>query len=226
MDTGSGETPVARMRLSPEGTACGVGCAVLFIGFFVWLAISNLLAPSTPLIGHAASILWLAIVAFVLFAAIFQVGLRMSAIEILGAFAKYHFVELRREGDRVVIGFGYQLFGRTLYYLQIEGEWVVSVNMNTGQATNLAGRDMNDWHVALWYRDPNVLPKPGPYSLDRELYLVGRAGAKAPTAEFLQAFVAFLRAGGVELHPTEKDTEFRAASEPPAVTPDAPGPSA
>jgi hypothetical protein len=82
---------------------------------------------------------------------------------------------------------------------------------------------MNDWHVILWYRDPNVPPKPGPYSLDRELYLVGRAGAKAQTAEFLHAFVAFLRAGGVELHPTEKETEFSTLA--PLTPPAPPNPS-
>ncbi len=58
-----------------------------------------------------------------------------------------------------MIGFGYELFGRPFYYLRVEREWVVSVEMNTGQASHFAGRDMDDWQVALWYRAPNLSPR-------------------------------------------------------------------
>lgn len=223
MDGRTEQHPVARLAIPTESTACGVIFVVLFVGFFVWLAVLNLLAPSTPLIGHVASILWLALVVFVLFVVISQVGVRMSAIEVLGGFSRQHFVEIRREGGRTVIGFGYQLLGRPLYYLQIEREWVVSVNMNTGQATHFAGKDMNDWHVVLWYRDPGAPPKPGPFSLDRELYLVGRAGPKATIAEFFEVFVAFLHGASIDLRPTEKDTEVCVpATGAPSITPPSP----
>jgi hypothetical protein len=83
--------------------------------------------------------------------------------------------------------------------------------MATGQATALAGRDMNDWHIAFWYR--NLRRSPSRRHVegvhDDEIYIVGLSGPKDVTGQFFAQFVAFLRAAGVELQPGPRENEFR-----------------
>ena len=221
MYPGTEQTPVARMDVPSEGGCCCAGVVLAFVGVFVALAVDNLAHGSTPVLGIVASVLWLALVAFVLVIGVWgEGGVRASAVTVLGTYSRRHFVEVARAGDRTVIGFGYELFGRRFYYLRVASESVLSVNMSTGQATALAGRDMNDWHVALWYRDPARPARTPPVRFrDDELILVGLPRAKETTAEFFRAFVAFLRAAGVELHPTEKETEFRTGLADPPEAP-------
>lgn len=225
---GTPQEPIARMDVPPEGAACGVVFLVLFVGFFVALAVYHIANFSeTHIVGVVAAVLWLAFVILASWAAIHSAGgMRVSAIATLGEFSSRPFVEVSRDGDRTVIAFGYELFRRRFYYLRVERERIVSVEMNTGQATALAGRDMNDWSVILWYRDPTCTPprKHVEGVRDDEVHIVGPAQAKAITAEFFAAFVAFLRAAGVELHSTAKGNEFRAVRQgADPITPRAPG---
>jgi len=60
------DPPDPRLPLPPDGSACGGGCAIAFVGFFVVLAVDNLLnpagAPVFAVCGTVASVLWLALV--------------------------------------------------------------------------------------------------------------------------------------------------------------------
>lgn len=206
--------PDPRLPLPPDGSACGGGCAIVFVGAFVALAVDNLVNPAGiaafAVCGAVASGLWLALVAFCLVVAVWSAGLWGSVVAVLGAFSLRHFADAHRTDDGTVIGFGYQLFGRAFYYLRVTPEQITSVDVSTGQATAHAGRDMNDWSVALWYRvegAPAFGPWPG--ARNDEVYIVGGAGPRAEAAEWLAAVVAFLRAAGVNLEPGEADTEFR-----------------
>lgn len=203
-----------RLPLPPNGGACGGGCALVFVGAFVALAVDNLLSPvGAPVLGACgavASVLWLALVAFVLVLTLWSVGLWGSVVAVLGAFSLRHFADARTTDDGTVIGFGYQLFGRRFYYLRVAPDQITSVDISTGQATAHAGRDMGDWSVALWYRVEGAAPfGPWPGARNDEVYIVGGAGPREATAEWLSAVVAFLRAAGVNLEPGEADTEFR-----------------
>jgi hypothetical protein len=211
MDTITHE-PVARMEIPASG---GAGCFVaasVFVVLSVALALFNLVNfASTPTFGIVAALLWLVLVTANLRFVIREAGgVRQFAINCLGTFASREFVEVRPEGDRTVIGFGYALFHRRFYYLRLERERIVSVDMSSGQATAMAGKDMDDWHVVLWYRGPEGRRKKHIEGIrDEELHIVGPARANATTDAFFRSFVAFLRAAGVELHPTEKENEFR-----------------
>lgn len=221
---------VARMDLPPAGGAIGVVVLALFVSFFTALAIWNLVTYSnTPLFGVVAAVLWLALVLFVSYVGIYESSVRELVIACLGEFSLCHFVEAVREDERIVIVFGYELFRRRFYYLRVERSHIVSVDMQTGQATALAHRDMNDWHVTLWYRDPSAAPrKPIAGLREEELYIVGPHRAKAWITEFFGQFVAFLRSAGVELNPTEKENELRAtgSASAPLNPPSTPSPSA
>jgi hypothetical protein len=212
---------VPRMPVPAPGEGCGVVLLVLFLAGTVALAVYNLSDyPDLPFLGLVASVLWLALVSFTFVTGVWVAGgLWMSAVHALGEFSPAHFVEARRAGDQTVIGFGYELFGRRFYYLRLDPARVESVVMNTGQATALAGRDMNDWSVVVWYWKSDVPPpEPDPNLNDREVYIPGPAHARATTEEFFRPFVAFLRAAGVPLEPTEKETAFRVARPSGAVT--------
>jgi hypothetical protein len=212
MNAETEQIPVARMELPPSG---GVGCALfmaLFVGFFVALAVFNLATyPDQPAFGIVAAVLWLLFVGVQLWLAR-QIagGVRAAAIAWLGRFSSRQFVEVQAESARPAIAFGYELFRRRFYYLFIEREHIVSVDVSSGQATAFAGKDMNDWSVVLWYRDPIAPPQRHiEGARTDEEYFVGPSRAKATTEEFLRSFVAFLRAAGVALHPTDKQNEFR-----------------
>jgi hypothetical protein len=206
------QVSVTRLDVPPTGSACGVGCFLVFVGFFVTLAVSHLVRYSeTHIVGVVCAVLWLALVTLGLLGGVLAAGLRGTGVAVLGVLSSRHFAEAAKEGDRVMIGFGFELFRRPFYYLRVEGERIVSVDMSSGQATSLAGRDMNDWSVALWYREPGRNP---PWVhvegvRDGEVYIVGLPGPKEVTGQFFAQFVAFLRAAGVELHPTAKENEFR-----------------
>jgi hypothetical protein len=220
MDGVTKSDPVAHLPIPAIG---GGGCAlglIVLVGFFGWLAIDNLIAFASaphlaplPVIGVIASVIWPLIVAVALYAGISEIGgLRMFAIYFLGAFARWDFVEARRaedNPDRTVIEFGYKLFGWRFYYLRLEREQLVALDMNAGQATSFAGKDMNDWSVVLRYRTPT---RPERFFEGRridEVYIIGPAQARALTEERFRAVAAFLRVAGVELHPTEKEYELR-----------------
>jgi hypothetical protein len=218
MSAGSDREQVARLELPGlGGRGCGVVFAIVFVGGFVGgfvaLAVDNLIHYRTaPLLGLVPSVLWLALVAFVVVMTLVEIGVWGSLVACLGEFSRRHFAEAIRDGGRNVIGFGFVLLGRKFYYLRIQRGQVVSVVMNTGQATAMAGRDMNDWSVVVWYREPRGTPRFG-FRAGEDVYIVGPAGAKQQTAQFFAGFVEFLRAAGVELHPGERENEFRAAAE-------------
>lgn len=212
MDAEREPPPLAKLRLPADNVACGAVCVVLFVGTFVALAVDNLAAYArVPLVGIVASVVWIALVAFVLVVAVATAGVRASVVACLGPFSKRHFADARTAGDRPLIGFGYELFGRRWYFLRVRPEQVVSVNAGTGQATALAGRDMRDWSVVLRFRAGERPPATFEGQPIDEVYLIGPARAKEQTAELLAAVVAFLREAGVDLRPTDRDTEFRAA---------------
>jgi hypothetical protein len=73
----------------------------------------------------------------------------------------------------------------------------------------MSGRDMNDWHVALWYHHPEgPQRKPFPGVRDEEVYIVGPSGPRAKVESFGQQLVDFLIGAGVELLPGKNDCGF------------------
>ena len=183
------------------------GCAllvILFFGWFVVLALGNLVNGE----GLIASILYLLLIGGCLWQAWQEHGVCGLLIHFLGVFSWSHFV-WRTDSVAGVqdLHFGYKLLGHRLHYLEISAGHVESVYWSPGQGTALAGRDMNDWSVIMWYDDihgcrkVNRSFKPG-----LEIYILGPTRHREATEAFGLAFIEFLRAAGATLIETrEKD---------------------
>jgi hypothetical protein len=190
------------------------------VGFFVAAAVFDLVnVRSMPLLAILASIAWLSLVMLILTASAQRAGgMRQYVVNRLGDFSKKQFVKADNSGSGpAILFFGYDMLGRELYYFKLDTRSVVSVEWSTGQATAQAGRDMNDWHVALWYRHPDGPPHP-PYPglRDERVYIVGPSGRRQTIEAFGRSFVAFLRDTGVQLASGAASTEFRVTEHPTA----------
>lgn len=100
-----------------------------------------------------------------------------------------------------VIRFGYRLFGLRLYYQKLAVHKIESVEWSTGQATHMAGRDMNDWTVGIWYDhdDPRNSIKGRKlqrWKPDQDICIVGPSGPKAHSESQGQALLGFLKRQG------------------------------
>lgn len=196
----------------PKSLGMVIGAVVLtaFLTFFVLLAIYNLL----NLAAIVSSILWLLLVAAAIFGFCKEKGIRQTAIEILGAFAVKEFIwSVKGESNCRKILFGYKFCGKRFVYREISVPKIESVSWSTGQASSLAGRDVNDWSVAIWsdhddsersqrrrklkYRKP-----------DQDICIVGPTGRKEDAAAFGLKLVEFLRESGAQLLPGDNDSSF------------------
>lgn len=204
------ELRVPRTRRDVVGTVIGAILAMAFPLFFAWLAIYDLLNS----IAFIPSILWLALVGFIIFVLWKEMGPKKVLIEIAGAFAPKQFVWVNPRGDtRKEMHYGYQVFGHRISYWKIPADKITEVYWNTGQASHMAGRDMNDWHVVIWYEhgDPAKMLKREKYSKnpDQDLYLVGPSGKKENTAAFGRSLLDLLQKSGVLLSQGEDDCHFK-----------------
>lgn len=142
-----------------------------------------------------ASSLWLAVVAFGYWIMCKDEGIRSYLIDYLGDVAGRHFVESTPESVRPAeLHFGFEFLGRRFIQWRVALDKIESVEWKTGQATDMAGRDMHDWHVVLWFDhgDPNK-------KKSRNLRIVGPARRKMKTESLGLVFVDFLRNAGAPL---------------------------
>ena len=212
MDTPNKHTTVARMDIPRSSGAVFFIVSSTFLGFFVAVALSNLVGyESVPLYAIVLSVLWLLMVASGLSVSILDDrGLRLFIINRLADLSAHQFVEIiPQHGDDLTVRFGFTLFGRDFNHLQIRRAKLASVEWSPGQATSLAGHDMNDWDVSVWY-DCKGSKRWFSASDYREeaVHGVGPAGQKHEAAALGAALVDFFRSAGIELHPTKSECAF------------------
>ena len=181
--------------------------AAIVVSFYI-LAIVNLF----NLVAIVPSAIWLALVPFMVWSGCRCRGVLTFMIDNIGALVGRQFVEVTpRAVTPGEIRFVFKVLGHRFIHCSIALNTIESVECNAGQATDQAGRDMNDWHVVLWFDHndaakslrQNMLRKP-----DQEVYVVGPDRRKKVTEAFGLSFVEFLRAAGVILVPGEKDDCF------------------
>ena len=170
------------------------------IGFFSAIAISNLLHG----IASIPSGLWLAIISAVIIGHCVGHGLKRSVADFLGSFSRRGFADVvQGEDGRVIVRFRFTLLGHRVTHRAIPVEDIEGVHWSTGQATSLAGRDMNDWQVAVrydsvdaargsWRRRRSRRPSP-------DVWFVGPPGERQHAAAFGQGVVSFLQQAGADL---------------------------
>ena len=130
-----------------------------------------------------------------------QGGVRQFFINCLGTFAMHQFVEITmQDSSRKVLRFGYQLFAKRFYYLKdVQCDRIKTVNWSLGQATSLAGRDMNDWSVVLWFENDSESPlaweppNKALHGISHAVRIVGPSRKKYKTEELGNKFIKFLR---------------------------------
>jgi hypothetical protein len=193
-------TPILELAV-PKRIGAVIGATVLtaFVLFSIFLAIYNLF----NWMAIIPSVIWLLLIGWTLISLSKEKGCRRFATEILGAFSLKQFVQaIRRENGLNEIQFGYQMFGNRFLYLTIPIDKIDHVNWRTGQATDMAKRDMNDWHVAVWYDHDNSIKSQKKAKWrhpDQDIYIVGPSGRKQEITNFGHALLDFLRKSGASL---------------------------
>lgn len=207
------ELPIPRLRR--EYVLLVVAAA--FVGFFVAIAAYNLLHG----VAIVISVVWLILVAAGIWGSYKAGGsLARWLVNIRGGLAPRHFVESVSDGaDPAEIGFGYEWFGRRHFYLRLPIGKVETVQWHPGQATAMAGRDCNDWHVALWFDRDDPAPREA-WSIkpDQDIYIVGPSRRRVDTEAFGLALVEFLRETGADLVPGKDECTFVRRAEDPKMT--------
>lgn len=197
--------PIAR----PPRYACDLGCAVFVC---VPLVVASVAMAASNLIHREAliaSTLLLLLVGGMFWLALSEGGARKLWINTLGGCSFRQFAEVERDdGGGFSVNFGYVLFGTSFYELRIPAGDVWWVNWQTGQATALAGRDMDDWQVMIWYRDDKAFHR------GRSLHTIGHHAARKPTEAFGRRFVDFLQAGGIDFLWDEKESVYARPNAP------------
>ena len=205
MDTPSKHTTVARMDISRSGSAAVDIVVSAVVVFFVALALSNLVNyESVPLFAIIGSVLWLLIVAASVKVNILdERGFHEFFLDRLANLAARRFVEfIPLHGDDLRVRFGFTLLGRDFNHLQIPRAKLASVGWYSGQATDLAGHDMNDWHVDVCYNREGFAYR------EEEVHVAGPSGPKHEADALVGSLVDFFRTAGIELHPTKNECEF------------------
>lgn len=213
------QTMIARMELPPNGNAI-VG-RLFVLGFYAFVLVPAALAgyhlvhlKSTPLLSVVASVLWLSFVGLIVTGSVREDGVRQFLVNRLGDFSNRSFIEVVAQADQSQrICFGYVMFRRDFHDFEIEARALSSVEWSTGQATALAGEDMDDWHVTFWYHHPKgPQPRVFPGMRPDEPHCWGPSGSQGVIEAFGLSLVRFLQQAGIELEPTDDPTKFRSPS--------------
>lgn len=206
----------SEFRIPHSGGAIPVTIGCSLIGLFTLAALNNLLHVSQVYVtAIIASLLWLLLITFLTVSSVLdEGGIRQFMISFLGIFSRYHFIRATPGTDQAItICVGYIMFGRPHCRLTIDSRAISSIDWSSGQATAIAGRDMDDWHLTLWYhhsQGPRQKPTPGMRS--EEIFFIGPSGPRETIDEFGQQLVAFLKNAGVELSQSKDEREFNTPS--------------
>jgi len=197
------DAPILELPV-PKFKRVVIGAIMLaaFILFFVLLAIYNL----CNFTGIIPSTIWLLLVGIVLG------GWKKFTTDILGTFSRKEFIRaIRRDDGKTDFEYGFRLFGRWFSYFTVAVGKIETVKWNTGQASHFAGRELDDWSVAIWYDHDDPVKSQNALSFkkpDQDLYIIGMSGAKAETAALGQSVLNLLRKSGATFTQGENDCAF------------------
>lgn len=177
----------------------------------MWMAIRNLLHPEEwPVITLMASAVWLVLVLAFIREDIREAGsIKSFWIQQLGGYATESRIRVHPEAHAIRLSLGYVLLGRFLPYRQIHLEQMTSIEWNSGQASAMSGREMDDWHVSIWFKPSGKKPEAlFPSCRKGGVFLVGPAGKKEEAEAFGTQLVNFLKQNGALLRPGERPHQF------------------
>jgi hypothetical protein len=103
------------------------------------------------------------------------------------------FIEVDSIGESKEVHFGFELAGQSFIKRTVSIARIKSVEWSPGQATSMAGRDMNDWSVSVRFDSDD------PQKRHNLIEVLGPSVARVQTETLGLAVVEFLRNSGVEL---------------------------
>ena len=175
-----------------------------FVVFFVLLAIVNFCSG----LALIASSVWLALITWIIWEeSRKEGGFRGFLISQMGDLFGRRFTKLSpADAQPKDVCFGFDLLGHRFIQQCFPVDSIESVEWRPGQATGMAGRDMNDWTVFIWFdhHDPATSEKRRKYRKPHQkIYRVGPSTRKERTEALGLSLVAFLRNAGADLVPAD-----------------------
>ena len=206
-----GDVPISELPvLKVKRAVIGAIMLTAFILFFVILAIYNLCSWTAII----PSTIWLLLVGLTLGGFIKTEGSKKFATDILGAFSWKEFIRTIRSGNgKTDFQYGFRVFGRWFAYFTVAVEKIETVKWNTGQASHLAGRELDDWSVVVWYDHDDLAKSQKALSYkskkpDQDLFIIGMSGAKVETAALGHSVLNLLRESGASFAQGENDCTY------------------
>ena len=198
----------------PDGDIAVVVSSII-VAFFVGVAFFNLANyRALPLYSICLSVIWLLIVfigLLFIFSEVLEHGIRRIVVVQLAPFSRHHFVEaLQLAGHDRIVRFGFSLLKRQFVQLQISKSDVASIEWSAGQATSLAGREMDDWHVFVRYHHKGAKRWTETGYREEASHMVGPSGPRYQAEATGRALIAFLESAGIGFHPSSNECEITA----------------
>lgn len=213
MDSNQHSELTTRLELPrPEGDVSGVLSSTIIVSFAA-IAFYNLANYQIlPLYAIIFSVIWLLLVAaglaFIL-SDFYEHGFRRFALDRLAPFSPHHFVEAPIPiDDDPIVRFGFSLLKWQFTQLQISKSDIASIEWSTGQATSWAGREMDDWHVCVWYHQKRARRRSETGYREEALHLVGRPGPRYQAEATGNSLVAFFESAGIVFDASSNECEF------------------
>ena len=128
-----------------ERIAAIVGTAIIVT--FLVLAAKNLFQETAVV----PSLIWILLVVFVVISNVRQSGLSSFAAGVLGAFSRKQVLIVSTAEEGRVLEVGSKFLSWNVIEHRVPASDLVTIRCSAGQASDLAGRDVNDWSVVLWY---------------------------------------------------------------------------
>jgi hypothetical protein len=190
-----------------HGRGGPVGSAILVFIVIIWLILAarNLIYREAVI----SSALWIILVTVTVVSRVRVHGVRRYCRSVLSGFARNQLLRVERNHESRTLAVGFRLLGRDFIEYRIPAEDLASLSWSSGQASDMAGRDVDDWTVFLWYRHHD------PQREERELQshykrpgfailAIGPAGAKYVTESLGLHVATFLIVSGcpVVVEPT------------------------
>jgi hypothetical protein len=135
---------VKRSRGGPIAATIGTIVVALSVTF----AIQNLINR----IALIPSILWLTLLTLALISSLREAGFVSFCRGIVIAFCRRQFLEVKSSSERKRLEIGSKAFAFDLVEHRIAADDLVELTWRPGQGSDMAGRDVGDWSLFLWYR--------------------------------------------------------------------------
>ncbi|NUM34634.1 MAG: hypothetical protein HUU50_08825 [Candidatus Brocadiae bacterium] len=192
--------PIDKMAIPKPGQE-------VFISWMLMIIIVGLIALSlNNLYNQVAvlpSFLWLIMIVSILVFGSVEQGAWAFLTNILGAFAFEHFLEIAETDVNLrKLCFGFRIIGIRVIQKSLDLKNVKMLQWSPGQATSIAGKDMNDWSVVIWFGHDNHTyenSQKAQLNPDQDLYILGPARAKEITEVLGHEILAFIHRAGINM---------------------------